>query len=554
MKLNVLKMLIYAQVTLIKKIDKELFPANEGKGAKVKKHSAEDIENVQWEERRYKALLQLFNITQLPLNNLWQPPVAEENFVNVCADLAYRTLEHPSIKSKNVADTAFQVLGTLLKKYNHSIVFPVRIFGILKGCEMASSAIAQGVIILYEQHQIHTVFKVIIEQILQGLDDSADTAIVRNISSFLTELGNSAPTLLMPYLRDIATDVLGMESYQLRICILQLMSEIVLSELTREDLTQEQKEIRDEYLEHIFDHIHDVNAHVRSKTLFLWTHMKNENAVPIVWLSKVMRVTVGRLEDKSALVRKNAILLIKSFLERNPFAAKLSIEELEKRYEEKNKELSDFRAKINQEADKVDEVHVKSNEIITEMKPYIIKCLNLESIDDEDVRAEDCNDLLKEFFPLIESKRYKRLLLLIRKTEELNGNWKALEEMPTETKHFYMESVIKSYYLLQTNCKDFEEDYKKTENAVRFLEDTLEFSRLVVNAVPKLQDLLMSKTDSDSTEAINFFTSAYLFGVKNTESGMRQMLYLVWATAKDKREPVREAYRNVLLKTDHTGR
>lgn len=553
-KLNALKMLIYAQVTLIKKVDKELFPVAEGKAGKPKKHSAEDIESGQWEERRYKALLQLFNITQLPLNNLWQPPVAEENFVNLCADLAYRSIEHPSIKVKNVADTSFQILGTLLKKYNHSLVFPVRIFGILKACEMAVPAIAQGVIILYEQYQIQTIFKVIIEQILQGLDDSADTAIVRNISNFLTELGNIAPTLLMPYIRDIASDVLSLESYQLRICILQLMSEIVLSELTGDDLSPEQKEIRDEYLEHIYCHIHDVNAHVRSKALFLWTHMKNENAVPVVWLSPVMKVTVGRLEDKSALVRKNAIHLIKSFLERNPFAAKLSIEELEKRYEEKNKELSDFRKKINEEANKMDEVNVKSNEILAEMKPYIIKCLRQESIEEENISAEECNELLKEFAQLVEEKKYKRLLLLIRKAEELNGNWKTIQTFEPEAAQLYIESLIKSYYLLQTNCKDFEEEYKKTENAVRFLEDSLEFSKLVVNAVPKLQELLMSKTDSDSTEAINFFTSAYLFGIKNTEGGMRQMLYLVWSTAKDKREPVREAYRNVLLRTDHAGR
>jgi condensin complex subunit 1 len=267
-----------------------------------------------------------------------------------------------------------------------------------------------------------------------------------------------------------------------------------------------------------------------------------------------MKVTVGRLEDKSALVRKQAIHLIKSFLERNPFAAKLSIEELELRHEEKNKELTDFRAKINEEANKMDEVNVKSNEILAEMKPYIIKCLMQESIEEENITADECNELLKEFGQLVEAKKYKRLLLLIRKAEELNGNWKTVQTFEKEAAHLYIESLIKSYYLLQTNCKDFEEEYKKAENAVRFLEDSLEFSRLVVNAVPKLQELLMSKTDSDSTEAINFFTAAFLFGIKNTEGGMRQMLYLVWSTAKDKREPVREAYRNVLLKTDHGGR
>lgn len=554
-KLNTLKMLTYAQVTLIKKIDQELFPTSEAaKVGRAKKNAPEDMELSLWDEKRYKALVQLFNLVALPLENLWQPPVAEENFVNLCADLVYRTLEHSSIRRNNVGVTCFEILGTLLKRYNHSLVFPVRIFGILKSCDMAVIAIAQGMVILHEKYHIHTIFKVIIGQILEGLDDSADITVVRNVSTFLTVLGQSAPTLLMPYIREIASDVLSLDSYQLRICILQLMSEIVLSELTGEELTPEERLTRDEYLDHIFYHIHDINAHVRAKAVGLWTHMKNLGAVPLSWLSPVLKVTIGRLEDKSALVRKSSIQLIKSFLERNPFAAKLSLEELETRYNAKHQELSDFRTKMIEEANKMEEVDVKSDEIIVEMKPYVIKCLQQESIEEEGITAEECNDLIKEFDELIEGKRFKRLLLLIRKAEELNGNWKTVQEFEPEHAQLYMESLVKSYFLLKSNAKDYEEDYKKTENAVRFLEDSLEFSRLVVNAVPKLQELLMSRTESDSSEAINFFTSAYLFGIKNTEAGMRQMLYLIWATAKDKREPVREAYKNVLLQSDHNGR
>lgn len=555
-KLNSLKMLVYAQVTLIKKIDREVFPVIEGggKGGKTKKNTPEDMESTMWEEKRYKALVQLFNMTSLPLENLWQPPVAEEDFVNLCADFAYRTLEHPSIKQENVADSCFQIFGTLLKRYNHSLVFPVRIFNILKSCEMAVSAIAHGMEILHEQYDIKSIFKVIIEQILQGLDDSADTAVVRNISNFFTELGNIAPALLMPYIREIASDVLSLDSYQLRNCILLLMSEIVITELTGEEKSPEERAIRDEYLEHIYYHIHDINAHVRAKTLGMWTHMKNLGAVPLAWLSPVLKVAIGRLEDKSALVRKASIQLIKSFLERNPFAAKLSLEELETRYNAKHKELSDFRNKMIEESNKMEEVNVKSNEIIEEMKPFIIQCLQQESIDDEGITAEECNDIIKEFNELIENKNFERLLMLIRKAEELNGNWKSVQEFEAEHAQMYIESLVKSYYLLTSNAKDYEEDYKKTENAVRFLEDTLEFSRLVVNAVPKLQELLMSRVDGDSAEAINFFTSAYLFGIKNTEAGMRQMLYLIWSSAKEKREPVREAYRQVLFHTDHQAR
>lgn len=552
--LNALKMFTFATISLVKKVDLELMNFD---GKKQKKNSAEDNESEKWQKLRYGALLQLFNILQLPISNLWDPPVAEESFVNLCADFAYRTIEHNSIKQKQVEDTSFNLLGTLLKNYNHAIVFPTRIFELMKASEMSATAIANGAVILYEDFGIHTILKVLIDQILDGLSDpanSGDGPVVKNIAAFFTELGTKKPTLVMPFLRDIASDMLNLESYQLRICVLKLMADIVMAELTGEELSNDEKDTRDEYLEHIYLHMHDINAHVRSKAVALWTQMKQDNAVPLCWLSPVMKAAVGRLEDRSVIVRKNSIILIKSFLERNPFAAKLSLEELEKRYEEKLEALTNIRKAMAEESDKAEEINQKWDEILKEMKQNIIDCVAQKSIADERIRPEDCTQLYQLYPKMIEEKNYERLVLLVRKAEELNGNWAAVEHLEPQMAHVYFAMLLKSYYLLQNSCKSFEEEYKTTENAVRFLEDSLEFSRLVVSAVPKLQELLMSKVESDVSEAIDFFTSAYQFGIKNTESGMRQILYLVWALSKEKRGPVREAYKQILFTTNHHGR
>lgn len=126
--------------------------------------------------------------------------------------------------------------------------------------------------------------------------------------------------------------------------------------------------------------------------------------------------------------------------------------------------------------------------------------------------------------------------------------------MPTELQCLYYEALLKSYFLLLNKVVNHEDEFKKAENNVKYLEDSIEFSSIVINAVPKLQDMLMSKSNSDVFEAIDFFTTAYLFGIKNTECGMRQMLFLVWSTDKEKRDPVRDAYKRVLLTTDQSGR
>lgn len=118
----------------------------------------------------------------------------------------------------------------------------------------------------------------------------------------------------------------------------------------------------------------------------------------------------------------------------------------------------------------------------------------------------------------------------------------------------YYEQLLRSYFLLRNNFHDYEKDFKAAESAVKFLEDSIEFSQIIINAVPKLQEMLMSRTNSDVFETIEFFTAGYLFGIKNTECGMQQMLFLVWSSDKEKKSAVIEAYKKVLWKTDQQGR
>lgn len=101
------------------------------------------------------------------------------------------------------------------------------------------------------------------------------------------------------------------------------MGKVITHELTSENLNEEQREIRDEFLDDLLQHVNDISSYVRSKVLYIWKEMQNDGAVPVSWQIKVVRAAVERLEDKAALVRKNAVALLKTFLETNPFTAKV---------------------------------------------------------------------------------------------------------------------------------------------------------------------------------------------------------------------------------------
>jgi len=51
----------------------------------------------------------------------------------------------------------------------------------------------------------------------------------------------------------------------MRMCVLGIMGEIVLRMLSVENLEESPRDMRDQFLDHLEDHLHDVNAFVRVK-------------------------------------------------------------------------------------------------------------------------------------------------------------------------------------------------------------------------------------------------------------------------------------------------
>lgn len=102
------------------------------------------------------------------------------------------------------------------------------------------------------------------------------------------------------------------------------MNIVITNHLSGETLNDDQRTLRDECLEDLWNHMNDVSSYVRSKVLHIWNDMKNRDAVPLSWILRVLTRVIERLEDKTATVRKNSITLLKSMLESNPFASKVN--------------------------------------------------------------------------------------------------------------------------------------------------------------------------------------------------------------------------------------
>lgn len=83
-------------------------------------------------------------------------------------------------------------------------------------------------------------------------------------------------------------------------------------------------------------------------------------------------------------------------------------------------------------------------------------------------------------------------------------------------------------------------------------QDTITFVQLVSSAIPVICELLHSRQTTDTVEAIDFFTSAFQFGMADAIIGVRQMLVLVWSRDQAVRDAVAVAYRKLYLSTEYT--
>lgn len=293
---------------------------------------------------------------------------------SMLCDICYRTLELVPSRPDNrhIIETLFHIFGIAIKRYNHAITFPARILQILRSTEHAAVTVANGILLLQQEYGITSVFSIIIKDVVEALTlDTSDTAATKNFSNFLTEFSSIAPKLMIPHLSKLGEDLLDCESHVLRNCVLQIMGDAVVGELTSEELDEDMKEARNEFLESLLAHVNDVSAHVRSKVLHIWHHLKEQHAIPLSFLINVLREAVCRLEDKSSLVRRSAVQLIKAFLENNPYSGKLTLEELIKKHEKEvqvMEQLDDVLAEERKENEKLDE---QWESIVPELLPII---------------------------------------------------------------------------------------------------------------------------------------------------------------------------------------
>ncbi|ESO89837.1 hypothetical protein LOTGIDRAFT_61640, partial [Lottia gigantea] len=562
--LNTLKMTCYLICQFIDMFEVEdTKPGIQINGRGKSKKTTVNKSGRDWEKEKKRGVQTLLNIIQPNLNRLWDPPIAEEEFVNLVSNCCYRLLENPAIvRTKDIRDVISQLLGVLIKKYNHSLGASLKIMQLLQHFEHLVVPIVQILEIFVNQYQDKSIISELMREIgrLDSRDIAKDTSGTRILAQFLVELSHQLPAAMLPTISVLIGHLDG-ESYTLRNGVLSVIGEMLVKVLSQENLEDKLKSTRECFLDKLEDHIHDVNAFVRSRVLQIWLHIVNEKCLPLPRQENLVNLILGRLQDKSSQVRKYAIQLMIALMKNNPFASKLPVEELQASYEKEKEKLKE----MTPEETDISDLEECWEAVEKKLRDHVFNHDEDEAETPEE-EPSTCTENTQEELNAEKLCLYKILIMVFRE-KDLNSEEELEEESERELEieNEGIISCLKDIYLVQKKSEVLSSDpasqpdtsvlndITKQQVLVQYLKDSTTFADHIQQAVPIICQLLGSKTTSDVFEAIEFFVTGFEFGVTATMLGIRRMLVLIWSSEETIKESVVNAYKRLYLNPNAGG-
>jgi condensin complex subunit 1 len=406
-------------------------------------------------------------------------------------------------QKKILKDHLCHILGIMIKKFNHSYGACVMIIQTLPHYEHFSALYADLIQTTVTQLGYESILPDLLREFhhtnlssgssnptAAAASTKSENPNLKFYSQFLIDLADRLAPNLLPYL-SLIQDLLDEESYLMRNSILYIYGEIIVRVLNQEATNNDLKlkQMRNELLDTLSEHIHDVNALTRSKTLQIWRRICEENAMPLSYMNDIMKKCIGRMQDMASSVRKSAFQLLCDLIRKNPYGIKsieMSLEQVEVECAKEEAAL----VKLNDESDK----------LIENINKLIEK--NGEESDEMETNQEE---------------------------QETNNE----EDQQKREKH---QQLI----ILQTS-------------KVNYLKDMMTFIKQIQTAIPQLTRLLFSKTQTDVLEVISFFVTCYEHGLVDMLFGIRKMLSLVLYAEKTIKDAVVNAYKRLYLTNVQTS-
>ncbi|KAL8142982.1 hypothetical protein V2J09_016014 [Rumex salicifolius] len=465
------------------------------------------INSWNWENQRARILSLIANSLELNLSLLFGSSDPDENYLAFIAKNALSLFENATLlKDSNTKDALCRIVATCSTKYHYTAQSCATILHLLHKYDFVVIPVTDAVALAEKKFADGSLATSLIREIgrTSPKDYVKDTAGAENIGRFLVEISDRLPKLISTNV-GILVPHFGGESYKIRNALIGVLGKLVAKAFKDVEGEVSSKSVRlrakQAMLEILLERCRDVAAYTRSRVLQVWSELCEQHAISIGFWNEVAAVAAGRLEDKSAIVRKSALNLLIIMLQHNPFGPQLQI--------------ASFEATLNEYKMKLSELQPVENEVST-----------------SDGLTSDADP---------------------------SGGLGEVDHVSSETTVLQNPDSVTDSYLSQAEECTLPKDsslpdignLEQTKVLVASLEAGLTFSKCVASVMPVLVQLMASSSATDVENTILLLMSCRQFQIEGSETCLRKMLPLVFSQDKSIFEAVENAFTTIYITKNH---
>ncbi|KAF8395656.1 hypothetical protein HHK36_019606 [Tetracentron sinense] len=457
-----------------------------------------------WELQRSRIVNLIANSLEINLVLLFGSSDPDENYMSFITRNAFSMFESAALlKGSDTKDALCRIIGTCATKYHYTAQSCASIMHLIHKYDFVLTHMADAVAGAEKKQADGSLAISIIREIGRASpkDYVRDTVGAENIGRFLVELADRMPRLMSTNI-GVLVPQFGGDSYKIRNALVGVLGKLVAKAFkdVEGDVSSKCVRLRTKQamLEILLERCRDVSAYTRSRVLQVWAELCEEHAVSIGLWNEVATIAAGRLEDKSAIVRKSALNLLIVMLQHNPFGPQLRI--------------ASFEATLD-----------KYKERLKELEPTV----PLESVLDGIPSANDTYEADGE-------------------VDHVNTERQA-EEQQESVSDSCLPHVEDGVMQKDSSVLDIG-NLEQTRALVASLEAGLRFSRCVTATMPTLVQLMASSSATDVENTILLLMRCRQFQIDSSEACLRKMLPLVFSQDKTIYEAVENAFITIYIR------
>lgn len=387
------------------------------------------------------------------------------------------------LKDSDTKDALCRIIGACATKYGYMAQSCASIMYLIHKYDFVVTHVADAVAGAERKYADGSLASSLIREIGRTNPKAyvKDTAGAENVGRFMVELADRLPKLISTNI-GVLVPHFGGDSYKIRNALVGVLGKLVAKAFKDDEGDVSSKSVRlrtkQAMLEILLERCRDVSAYTRSRVLHVWAELCEEHSLSIGLWNEVAEVAAGRLEDKSAFVRKSALNLLIMMLQHNPFGPQLRIASFEATLEQYKKKLKEL------------EPDIPSESVTSELPSDSETCNGDGEVDDvnaADGTKEQQDSLTDSCLPHIEEDMVK----MNRSVPDV-GN------------------------------------LEQTRALVASLEAGLRFSKCIAAMMPTLVQLMASSSATDVENTILLLMRCRQFQIDGSEACLRKMLPLVF--------------------------